>query len=147
MLTIDEIISRINFDMSMVVFTGGEPMLQELEPILEAVQAKKFRHVMAIETNGTIDTYELQTKFKSLWVTCSPKPENMWHYVCCPNELKYVIDGEIKCEDIPNKTNCPVWLQPQGYEMQKSWQKCFEFAMKNPSWRVGVQLHKIMEVR
>lgn len=148
MLTLEEIISRINFDMSMVVFTGGEPTLQKLEPIFEAIQERHPGFLMAIETNGTYDTSALQDRFADLWVTCSPKPETNWRYNCLPNELKYVIDDDI-CEDdiqVPYK-GCPVWLQPQGYDMQASWKVCFEFAMNHPDWRVGVQLHKIMEVR
>lgn len=148
MLTLEELISRINFDMSMVVFTGGEPTLQKLEPIFEAIQKMHPGHLMAMETNGTYDTSALQSKFTNLWVTCSPKPETNWQYTCIPNEIKYVIDDNI-CEDdiqVPYE-GCPVWLQPQGYDMQASWKKCFELAMKHPDWRVGVQLHKIMEVR
>lgn len=148
MLTLEELVSRINFDMSMVVFTGGEPTLQKLEPIFEAIQKTHPGHLMAMETNGTYDTSVLQDKFADLWVTCSPKPGTNWKYNCIPNEIKYVIDDDI-CEDdiqVPYE-GCPVWLQPQGYNMQASWKKCFELVMKHPDWRVGVQLHKIMEVR
>ena len=148
MLTLEELVSRINFDMSMVVFTGGEPTLQNLEPIFEAIREIKQDHLIAIETNGTIDIFELQLKFPKLWVTCSPKPEANWKYKFIPNEIKYVIDDTICENDITEPyEGCPVWLQPQGYNMQASWKICFELAMKHPNWRVGVQLHKIMEVR
>ena len=148
MLTLEELVSRINFNMSMVVFTGGEPTLQDLEPIFEAIQKKKPGHFMTIETNGTFNTGVLQARYTSLWVTCSPKPETNWQCKCCPDEIKYVIDDAITFENIRAPyDSCPVWLQPQGYDMQASWAKCFELAMKNPKWRVGVQLHKIMEVR
>ena len=148
MLSLDEIIARINFNMSMVVFTGGEPTLQQLEPLFEAIQAKHPGHIMAIETNGTKDVTELQHKFPELWVTCSPKPETRWEYKGYPDELKFVIDDEITADDIraPHE-DFHVWLQPQGYDMQASWAKCFAMAMEHPEWRVGVQLHKIMEVR
>lgn len=147
-LTLDELISRINFDLSMVVFTGGEPTLQQLKPIFMAIQERKRGHLMAIETNGTADLHELQLTFDSLWVTCSPKPETHWAFKCIPNEIKYVIDDKIKEKNIVAPWHgCPVWLQPQGYDMQASWAKCFELAMSHPEWRVGVQLHKIMEVR
>lgn len=148
MLTLDELVSRINFDMSMVVFTGGEPTLQNLEPIFIEIQRRCPGHLMAIETNGTNDVSKLQKLFNTLWVTCSPKPEMDWTYKCVPNELKYVIDGSITADDICEPyEGCPIWLQPQGYDMQESWKRCFAMAMKHPDWRVGVQLHKIMEVR
>ena len=148
MLTLEELVSRINFDMSMVVFTGGEPTLQNLVPIFEEIQKRHPSHLMAIETNGTYDTSALQSKFKTLWVTCSPKPETNWMCKCTPDELKYVIDDMITERDIITPwIGFPVWLQPQGYDMQASWKKCFELAMRRPEWRVGVQLHKIMEVR
>lgn len=148
MLTLEELVSHINFDMSMVVFTGGEPTLQALVPVFDAIQQTKPGHVMAIETNGTYNTDNLRTMYPSLWVTCSPKPETNWECLCTPNEIKYVIDDAITAENIKTPENrCPVWLQPQGYDMQASWAKCFKLAMDNPTWRVGVQLHKIMEVR
>ena len=148
MLTLEELVSRINFNMSMVVFTGGEPTLQNLIPIFDAIQQAHPGHIMAIETNGTRDVSGLQMRYESLWVTCSPKPETNWLCGCVPNEIKYVIDDKITEENIwIPYDECPVWLQPQGYDMQTSWKKCFEFAMRNPEWRVGVQLHKIMEVR
>lgn len=147
-LTLKELVSRINFNMSMVVFTGGEPTLQNLAPIFESIQRRHPGYLMAIETNGTHDVSALQQQFPSLWVTCSPKPGTNWKCVCSPNELKYVIDEAIQENNICEvRANCPVWLQPQGYDMQRSWKKCYEFAMKHPNWRVGVQLHKIMEVR
>ena len=148
MLTLEELISRINFDMRMVVFTGGEPTLQDLAPIFAAIQKRRPGHLMAIETNGTRNVGTLQDEFPTLWVTCSPKPETNWECKCFPNELKYVIDDAITDKDIITPcADFPVWLQPQGYDMQASWKKCFELAMKHPNWRVGVQLHKIMEVR
>ena len=148
MLTLEELISRINFNVSMVVFTGGEPSLQNLEPIFAAIQKAHPGHLMAIETNGTHDLIVLQRTYPSLWVTCSPKPGTNWLYKCTPNELKYVIDDDITEDDIFEPyEGCPIWLQPQGYDMQASWKRCFELAMSHPNWRVGVQLHKIMEVR
>lgn len=145
-LSVEDLFSAINPLMSMVVLTGGEPFLQDLLPLCRLIREKYPTKLIAIETNGTYSAEALTSKVSNIWITCSPKPENNWEYKCSPNELKYVIDDKITQENI-NKHFPLVWLQPQGYDMDNSWKKCMRWAMENPTWRVGVQLHKIMEVR
>lgn len=147
-LTVDQIVARINFKLPMIVFTGGEPFLQSMRPLLKEIRRIDKDILIAFETNGTQSTKDTDG-ILNIWITCSPKPETNWKIspACNYNELKYVIDDDIKLENID--TECAfVWLQPQGFDMQNSWKKCFKLAMEDPDHlRVGVQLHKLMEVR
>lgn len=146
-LNIDDIIAKCN--MAIVVLTGGEPCLQPLEPLIDALHKKeKF---VCIETNGT-----LSTPTNADWVVCSPKPpQYLIHGACFFNELKYVVDDEFALDCIPEdqKQRCgTVWLQPCDYGRQNpksiaSAQKCVDFVLKNPYLRVGIQLHKILDVK
>jgi len=138
-------LSEVN-GIKLVVFTGGEPCLQkDLQDIVDQLLVRDFR--VCIETNGTQETPS------GCWVTASPKPENnyMINPACRPNELKYVVtedfDESVITEGIRTAYAGRIWLQPDGYNMQRMWQECFSIAMKDPRIRVGVQLHKLMEVK
>lgn len=142
-----QIVERINFDLPLIVITGGEPFLQDMESLVKEIRKVDEDIIIAFETNGTQSTIKVQGP--NVWITCSPKPEVNWRInnYCTYNELKYVIDDAIGLKDIDTSRTL-VWLQPQGYDMQNSWKKCYEFAMQDPTHlRVGIQLHKIMEVR
>lgn len=130
-----------------LVITGGEPTIHE--DFLELVSVLKIAgYSVNIETNGT-------TEFSGLkpdWITCSPKPESNYKVCSDSSELKYVVTpdfnaDEIITEEIRQKWAFRIWLQPEGSDMQKMWKKCMEIAMKDARLRVGIQLHKIMEVR
>jgi hypothetical protein len=75
---------------------------------------------------------------------------------CFFNELKYVVDDVFDLDCVPEdqKRACGrVWLQPcdcgKGNEAktEASRQKCFDLTMKNPYFRVGIQLHKLYNVK
>lgn len=143
-----EIIERMDLGLPMTVITGGEPLIHDLGPLIQAIRATCPDMLIAIETNGTQSTTQLD-RFDNIWVTCSPKPERDWKIsrMCNYNELKYVIDDVITIDKI-SSPGALIWLQPEGSTMQESWKKCMEFAKQRPhELRVGVQLHKIMEVR
>lgn len=140
-----------------VVITGGEPTIHDLQPLL--VELKKQAKFIAIETNGT---NPVRVVYKNLidWVTCSPKPDNK--YVidegCIPDELKYVVDDVFHISRIPWKymdPNCsewavPIWLQPEGSNMQESAQKAFSIVtqdVKTGRLRLGIQMHKLLNLQ
>lgn len=130
-----------------VVITGGEPTIHDLKPLLtELREQNKF---VAIETNGT---NPLPPRALLDWITVSPKRENEFkiHRQCFPSEVKYVVDNEFKHSDIRadvlSKYSGSIWLQPEGGNMELMWAKAYTMAMEDPRLRVGVQLHKLMEV-
>lgn len=145
--TVEQIVSQLDKELPLTVITGGEPLLQDLKPLVKAIQ-QNCDCIIAFETNGTQPTTVLD-EFDGIWITCSPKPQTDWriHNLCSYNELKYVIDDKITIDKIRN--DCAfIWLQPEGSTMQESWKKCYNFAMQRPGeLRVGVQLHKLAEVK
>lgn len=135
-----------------IVITGGEPLIHDLVPLLQALRnANGFAHSIAIETNGTRPTVDIEGLVQ--WIVVSPKPEVDYklHPDCHPSELKYVVDGTFKPSMIPDtlwqKYAGRIWLQPEGGDMQKRWKEAFDYTMQYPGLRVGVQLHKLMEVK
>jgi organic radical activating enzyme len=146
--SIDEIVYRVN--MPRVVLTGGEPLLQDLEPLV--VRLTSMGIEVALETNGTLPLPE-RLRGDFALIVCSPKPQADYgfRYDIHPNELKYVVDEDF-CVDILSQQlrqhwEGSIWLQPEGGNMQEMWKRAYKMAMDDPRLRVGVQLHKLMEVR
>lgn len=147
-MTIAEILEKVNsYRSSIVVITGGEPTIQPLLSNLISTLNSNGYYV-AIETNGTNKiTHECGIK----WITCSPKPESQYRVACDADEIKLVITedfDEIVLQNLTLTYNKDIWLQPEGSNMQAMWKRCYDLAMKyKGNVRVGVQLHKLMEVR
>ena len=133
-----------------VVITGGEPTLQDLEPLLEKLACEG--HHIAIETNGTNSTKDMRRRGLLNWVTCSPKRENGYriHPECEVDEVKLVVDDEFNTSLIPytmfDDYAGRLWLQPESSNMKANMKRCYELAMQIPGARVGIQLHKILGV-
>ena len=152
-LSLEEIVPLINARYDLVL-TGGEPLLRDLEPLLLKIKAMYPRMKIAIETNGTLSTNGMRHRRLLDWVVCSPKPDTGYyiHDECEIDELKYVVDKDFSPHMLLPKILKlelvgPIWLQPESSDMQAMWQKAFVIAMDFPCFRVGVQLHKILEVR
>lgn len=143
-LSVEEIVARCA--QNLVIITGGEPCIHDLAELTGALQeACKF---VCIETNGTRPTPQDVD-----WVTCSPKPPiYVIHPECKFNELKYVVDEQFALDCIPDSLKegdelLSIWLQPQGYDMEKSAKKAFDLVMSNNYLRMGIQLHKVLNVK
>lgn len=149
-LTVDEILSRLDPKALLVVLTGGEPTLQPLDQLITAIEENGWQ--VAIETNGTNSTTEIANAHPNVCITCSPKPETGWHInqLCVYDELKYVVDDELTSDVLPWTEHVPIWLQPEGGNMQNAWQKALQIQKECPPFldiRIGIQLHKIIGAR
>lgn len=151
-MSIEEIVEKCH--QNLVVMTGGEPCMRNLDDLIAAMQEKEI--FVAIETNGTLPTPE-----RASWVTCSPKPP---HYTidrgCNYDEIKLVVDEALTEEkvleiatnaraekpEIFQVTN--VWLQPEGGNMTESAKRAAEMVIKHPVLlRLGVQMHKVLDIK
>lgn len=150
-LSIDDILNKLDKGVPLVVLTGGEPLLQKNLPFLIERLFKEGYNV-AIETNGTKITQDLKERWPKLWIACSPKPEMNWAISagCAYDELKYVVDGKFQKDKIAI-THKPIWLQPEGGNMQNAWKEALciqkELLPLEQDIRIGIQLHKIVEVQ
>ena len=138
----EEIVAAVRFPW--VIITGGEPAIYDLEPLIDRLHAQN--HMVGIETNGTLPVSE-----KLDWVACSPKPPK-YEVNTRFDELKYVVDDDFNFDKIDRRflgASEPIWLQPQGFDMQKSMSKAYNIVMNNcvSNLRVGLQLHKVYKVQ
>lgn len=124
-----------------VVFTGGEPLLQLDQALIDAVHALGFE--IAIETNGTI---AVPTGID--WICVSPKAGAPWNQKA-GNELKLVYpqDG-LKPDDVSGVAFAHYWLQPMDGPMRaENTASAVQYCLEHPQWRLSVQTHKYIGVR
>lgn len=119
-----------------VVCTGGEPLLQLDEPLIEAFHAHGFE--VAVETNGTrpapagID-----------WICMSPKAGTEI-VLRKGQELKLVFPQPGAAPELfADYDYQHFFLQPMdGPQRERNTQLCIEYCLAHPQWRLSVQTHK-----
>tara|TARA_Y100001935_G_scaffold209812_1_gene179694 strand:+ start:156 stop:785 length:630 start_codon:yes stop_codon:yes gene_type:complete len=124
-----------------VVLTGGEPLLQVDELLIDALKNEDI--YIALETNGT-----LEAPHGIDWICMSPKANT---------EIKLTKGSEVKVV-YPQKNLNPddfnvldfenFYIQPldsQSYEDNVS--QAIKYCMRNTNWKLSLQTHKILGIR
>ncbi|UDM17046.1 7-carboxy-7-deazaguanine synthase [Vogesella sp. XCS3] len=125
-----------------VVFTGGEPLLQLDEPLIDALHALGFE--VAVETNGS-----LPAPRGIDWICVSPKAGADW-VQRSGHELKLVypqptlLPGELPADLQFDH----LYLQPMDSPLQRqNTREAIAWCMAHPAWRLSVQTHKVVNIR
>ena len=123
-----------------VVFTGGEPLLQLDEPLIDAMHDVGFE--IAIETNGTIS---VPTGVD--WICVSPKMGSQL-VVRNGDELKVVIPQlgqDLKAYEALDFTHH--YLQAMdGPLLQDNLLKAIAYCKAHPKWKLSLQTHKLLQI-
>ncbi len=124
-----------------VVCTGGEPLLQLDEPLIEALHAAGFE--VAIETNGTQPAPQ-----RLDWICVSPKA-NAPVVLAHGDELKLVFPQETAMpERFENMAFKHFLLQPMdGPNREGNTRLAVAYCKSHPQWRLSIQTHKILGIR
>lgn len=123
-----------------VVFTGGEPLLQLDDELIEAVRAEDF--TIAVETNGT-----LQARDGIDWVCVSPKAGAPLVQTR-GQELKLVHpQAGIDPAEFERLDFAHFFLQPMdGPDRTRNTALAVAYCLAHPRWRVSLQTHKLMGI-
>ncbi|WP_417622282.1 7-carboxy-7-deazaguanine synthase [Parasphingorhabdus sp.] len=125
-----------------VVLTGGEPMLQVDDALIEALHAEDF--FIAIESNGTLNVP------RSIdWICISPKAgsETIQH---SGDELKLVWPQDnSNWQDMESWNFAHFLIQPKDAIGEPAASKAYleqaiAFVQAHPKWRLSLQTHKIL---
>jgi 7-carboxy-7-deazaguanine synthase len=124
-----------------VVLTGGEPLLQIDDHLIEALHRRGF--VIAVETNGTIDPPSGLD-----WICVSPKAGAQLR-VRSGDELKLVFPQPgappKAFEGLAFKRFS---LQPMhGPRLDQNTTLAIDYCLRNPRWRLSLQIHKLINIR
>lgn len=125
-----------------VVLTGGEPMLQIDDALIDALHREGFE--IAIESNGTIAAHPGID-----WVCISPKAgsEVVQRH---GDELKLVWpQAGIDVDAIEQWDFAHYLVQPMDAVGQEAFNRdeAVAFAMARPRWRLSLQTHKLLGLR
>ena len=128
-------------DHRLVVLTGGEPMLQVDEALINGLHAQGFR--IAMETNGTLPALAGID-----WICVSPKAHTQLAQVC-GQELKLVYPQPgVDPARFESMDFDYFLLQPMDNASQAAnTQAAIEYCKAHPKWRLSVQSHKYCGIR
>ena len=125
-------------DGRLVVITGGEPMLQLDERLVDALHQRGFR--VAVETNGTMPAVAGLD-----WICVSPKAGTTVVQQE-GNELKLVWpQADIDPAELEGWSFDHFLVQPMDCEEREAALKAaIALAMERPKWRLSLQAHKVV---
>ncbi len=127
-------------DERFTVLTGGEPLLQLEETLIDALHTEGFE--IAIETNGT-----LVAPSEIDWICVSPKA-NADFVQRTGDELKLIYPQNGM--DPQEYTGLPFdhfFLQPMdGPEIERNTEQTHAYCRSHAQWNVSLQTHKILGI-
>jgi 7-carboxy-7-deazaguanine synthase (Cx14CxxC type) len=124
-----------------VVCTGGEPLLQLDEALIDALHARDF--IVAVETNGT------QPAPSGIdWICVSPKAGAAL-VLRKGHELKLVYPQSDAAPEKFEGLEFEQWfLQPMdGPDREANTRATLEYCLAHPRWRLSLQTHKALGIR
>lgn len=145
--TIGELVHTVKSTAAeMVVITGGEPLMHQLDPLTNALRAAGLE--TNIETSGS---HPLSGQWN--WICLSPKKfkSPLPEIVPAANELKVIVYnktdfawGEKFAEHA--SPHCKLYLQPEWSKAAQMTPLIVEYIKANPKWELSLQIHKYINV-
>ncbi len=123
-----------------VVLTGGEPMLQVDDVLIDALHDAGFE--IAVETNGTLEALAGID-----WVCVSPKAgaplvQRKGHELKLVYPQPALPPDEVDALDFEH-----FWLQPMdGPERDVNTAAAVAYCLEHPKWRLSLQTHKLIGI-
>ncbi|HEX5001926.1 MAG TPA: 7-carboxy-7-deazaguanine synthase QueE [Bacteroidia bacterium] len=129
-----------------VVITGGEPAMYDLDPLISGLQQIGFN--VHLETSGAYPV-----NGNPDWITVSPKKfvAPLKENIARANELKVIVfnDSDFQWALTHHQyanVNCKYFLQPEFGKFKAVMPKILEFIAENPSWQLSLQTHKFIGI-
>lgn len=124
----------------LIVATGGEPLLQLDEALIDAFHQAGFE--VAVETNGTLPAPPGLD-----WICVSPKADAVLQQRR-GNELKLVYPQEnVDPETFRALAFDHFFLQPMdGPERAENTEAAIRYIQAHPQWRLSIQTHKLIGI-
>jgi len=154
--SIDEIINKANSEWlvasdslslkPLIVITGGEPLMHNLDELTKAIQTQGFE--TNIETSGSSP---LSGSWN--WICLSPKKFKapLPEILPLANELKIVVFNKADFDWAEKyaaqvNPNCKLYLQPEWDKAATVTPLIIDYIKANPKWRLSLQIHKYINV-
>ena len=146
-LDVNNIVEIVNQNpKGLVVITGGEPLMHNLEALTSAIKQEGFQ--TNIETSGS---HPLTGNWD--WICLSPKKFKgpLPEIFAVAHELKIIVYNKSDFEwaekhaALVNKT-CKLYLQPEWSKASEITPLIVEYIKNNPQWGLSLQIHKFINV-
>lgn len=129
-----------------VVITGGEPLMYDLEGLTQKLKLNGFQ--THLETSGV---YGLTGSWD--WICLSPKkfkkalPETFER----ADEMKVIVYNKsdfLWAEKMAGnvKSGCRLFLQPEWSKSNEMLPQIISYVKNNPRWEISLQIHKFMDI-
>ena len=149
-MSVEEIVNTVltntQGNKGLVVNTGGEPLMHNLDLLTTALQAQGFE--TNIETSGSSS---LSGQWN--WICLSPKKFKapLPEVVPFANELKIVVFNKSDFEWAEKyaamvSPACKLFLQPEWDKASAITPVIIEYIKQNPQWELSLQIHKYINV-
>lgn len=147
LLKIEDLITDIEkTPVKIVVITGGEPLMHNLDELTKKLQKAGLK--THIETSGA---YPLSGSWN--WICLSPKKFKAPLHEIIPraNELKIVVFNKSDFEWAGKyaalvSAECKLYLQPEWDKAAEITPLIIDYIKKNPKWELSLQIHKYINV-
>ena len=145
--TVEDIVhGALQYPGRMIVITGGEPLMHDLGPLTNALQARGF--TINIETSGA---HPISGQLD--WICLSPKKFKAPLPAVIPkaHELKVVIFNKSDfswAEEFAAQVSpsCRLFLQPEWDKREQMTPLIIDYIHNNPKWALSLQTHKYIGV-
>lgn len=147
LLKIEDLVTAVKkTPAELVVITGGEPLMHNLDELTDQLQEAGFK--TNIETSGSHPLSGLWD-----WICLSPKKfkaplEPILHVA---NELKVIIYRKSDFEWAEKyaalvSPHCKLYLQPEWDKATEMTPAIINYILDNPQWELSLQIHKYINV-
>ena len=145
--SIEEIISGAKkYPGKLIIITGGEPTLYNLEKLTKTLQEEGFE--TNIETSGSSPLTGIWN-----WICVSPKKFKppLPGILLKANELKIIIFNQSDfdwAEKYASQVSafCKLYLQPEWNKAEIVTPWIIDYIKENPKWQLSLQIHKYINV-
>ena len=147
LLKIEDLILNISkTSAQMVVITGGEPLMHNLDELTKGLKSAGLK--THIETSGA---YLLSGSWD--WICLSPKKFKapLPGIIPLVHELKIVVFNKSDFDWAENyaalvSPDCKLYLQPEWSKATEMTPLIIEYIKANPKWELSLQIHKYIHV-
>lgn len=143
---VDELVKRATKYAKMIVITGGEPLMWNLEYLTQQLKERGCK--IHIETSGS---HPLSGTLD--WICLSPKKRLLpkQEVLDSASELKVIIfnhhDFKFAEENAAKVSpNCALYLQPEWSKREEMTPKIIDYILNNPKWKISLQTHKVLHI-
>ena len=146
-ISIEDIVQHAASSMAeIVVITGGEPLLYNLDELTRALQKAGLK--THLETAGANEISGIWD-----WVCLSPKKfkKPLAANLLKADELKVIVfnNADFSWAEEHNSLvsdKCIKFLQPEWSKTNEIANKLVDYVKKHPNWRISIQTHKYLDI-